>query len=81
MLIRFYGTRGSLPTPGASTVRYGGNTSCVMVRSQSGTLVIIDAVTGAAVLGRELVAAGIARVSSPQACGCGARRTVRSAWW
>ena len=58
MLIRFYGTRGSLPTPGPSTVRYGGNTSCVMVRSQSGTLVIIDAGTGAAVLGRELVAAG-----------------------
>ena len=58
MLVRFYGTRGSLPTPGPSTVRYGGNTSCVMVRSQSGTLVIIDAGTGAAVLGRELVAAG-----------------------
>ena len=55
MLIRFYGTRGSIPTPGASTIRYGGNTSCVLVRSNSGTLVVLDAGTGAAVLGRELV--------------------------
>jgi ribonuclease BN (tRNA processing enzyme) len=58
VLIRFYGTRGSLPTPGPSTVRYGGNTSCVLVRSNSGTLVVLDAGTGAAVLGRELAANG-----------------------
>ena len=58
MLIRFYGTRGSLPSPGSGTVRYGGNTSCVMVRSISGTLVVVDAGTGAAVLGRELMATG-----------------------
>ena len=57
MLIRFYGTRGSLPTPGSSTIRYGGNTSCVLVRSNSGTLVVLDVGSGAAALGRELVIA------------------------
>jgi len=56
MRIRFYGTRGSIATPGPTTVRYGGNTSCVTVRSESGTLVILDVGTGAAILGRELIA-------------------------
>jgi ribonuclease BN (tRNA processing enzyme)/CheY-like chemotaxis protein len=55
MRVRFYGTRGSLATPGAGTLRYGGNTSCVTVRSESGTLVLLDIGTGAAVLGRELM--------------------------
>lgn len=58
MRVRFYGTRGSIATPGAATIRYGGNTSCVAVRSRSGTLVVLDMGTGAAVLGRELTAAG-----------------------
>ena len=58
MRIRFYGTRGSIATPGPTTVRYGGNTSCVAVRSESGTLVILDVGTGAAILGRELMAEG-----------------------
>jgi ribonuclease BN (tRNA processing enzyme) len=39
-------------------LRYGGNTSCVSVRSDSGTLIILDVGTGAAVLGRELLASG-----------------------
>src|SRR5262245_59160275 len=54
MRITFYGTRGSIATPGPATVRYGGNTSCVVVRSGSGTLVVLDMGTGAAILGREL---------------------------
>jgi ribonuclease BN (tRNA processing enzyme)/CheY-like chemotaxis protein len=58
MRVRFYGTRGSLATPGAGTLRYGGNTSCVTVRSESGTLVLLDIGTGAAVLGRELMGEG-----------------------
>ena len=33
MRIRFWGTRGSLPKPGPTTLRYGGNTSCVEVRT------------------------------------------------
>jgi phosphoribosyl 1,2-cyclic phosphodiesterase/DNA-binding response OmpR family regulator len=56
MRVTFYGTRGSIATPGPSTVRYGGNTSCVSVRSDAGTLIILDIGTGAAVLGRELMA-------------------------
>ena len=56
MLVRFWGTRGSLAKPGPSTVRYGGNTSCVEVRSAAGTLVVIDCGTGAHGLGQALVA-------------------------
>ena len=58
MRVRFFGTRGSIATPGPHTLRYGGNTSCVEVRSNSGTLVVLDMGTGAAVLGRELMARG-----------------------
>lgn len=54
MLIRFWGTRGSLPKPGPSTVRYGGNTSCVEVRSAAGTVVVLDCGTGAHGLGLAL---------------------------
>ncbi|RVU19796.1 MBL fold metallo-hydrolase [Methylobacterium oryzihabitans] len=60
MLVRFYGTRGSLPVPGPGTVRYGGNTSCVCVRSRRGTLVVLDIGTGAYALGRDLTAKGLA---------------------
>jgi ribonuclease BN (tRNA processing enzyme)/DNA-binding response OmpR family regulator len=58
MKVRFYGTRGSIATPGPSTLRYGGNTSCVAVRSDAGTLVLLDIGTGASVVGRELMAQG-----------------------
>ncbi|HEX4181509.1 MAG TPA: GAF domain-containing protein [Caulobacteraceae bacterium] len=58
MKVRFYGTRGSIATPGQATLRYGGNTSCVAVQSDSGTLVILDIGTGASVIGRELMAKG-----------------------
>jgi phosphoribosyl 1,2-cyclic phosphodiesterase/CheY-like chemotaxis protein len=55
MRVRFWGTRGSVPTPGATTVRYGGNTSCVEVRAADGTLVVLDCGTGAIALGRALL--------------------------
>ena len=58
MRVRFFGTRGSIATPGPHTLRYGGNTSCIEVQSNAGTLVILDMGTGAAVLGRELMARG-----------------------
>lgn len=54
MNITFWGTRGSIPTPGHRTVRYGGNTACVEVRSSSGALLILDAGTGIRELGRAL---------------------------
>jgi len=58
MLVRFWGTRGSIAKPGPSTVRYGGNTSCVELRSSGGTLVVLDCGTGAHGLGQALVASG-----------------------
>jgi len=49
--IRFWGTRGSLATPGRETIRYGGNTSCVEVLSDAGHLLVLDAGTGIRPLG------------------------------
>ena len=54
MKIKLWGTRGSLATPGADTMRYGGNTSCVEVRSRSGNVLVLDAGTGIYPLGRAL---------------------------
>ena len=56
MRVRFWGVRGSLPVPGQRTERYGGNTSCVEVRSESGTRIVVDAGTGIRKLGKELAA-------------------------
>jgi len=56
--VQFWGTRGSLPTPGPSTLRYGGNTPCLAIRSARGTLVIIDGGTGLHRLGQKLRSGG-----------------------
>lgn len=56
MELRFWGTRGSIATPGPSTNRYGGNTSCVEVKTNSGRRYIFDAGTGARPLGAHLMA-------------------------
>ncbi|MSQ14506.1 MAG: MBL fold metallo-hydrolase [Dehalococcoidia bacterium] len=53
--IKFWGTRGSIPTPGLSTLRYGGNTSCVEIRTSDNTLIILDAGSGIRELGRSLL--------------------------
>jgi len=53
--IRYWGTRGSVPTPGPGTVRHGGNTSCVEVRTDGGTLLVLDCGTGGRLLGQALV--------------------------
>lgn len=55
MLVRFWGTRGSIAKPGPDTFRFGGNTSCVEVRSDAGTLLVIDCGTGAHDLGQALM--------------------------
>lgn len=55
MIVRFWGTRGSVPTPGPTTHRYGGNTSCVEVRAgTTDSIVIIDAGTGIRALGASM---------------------------
>jgi len=55
MKIRFWGVRGSIPTPGKSTARYGGNTSCIEVETNKGTTIIFDAGTGIRDLGMSLL--------------------------
>ena len=54
MRITFHGVRGSVPTPGPSTVRYGGNSVCVEVQLADGTLIVLDAGTGIRELGKKL---------------------------
>src|SRR5205085_6524458 len=49
----FWGVRGSIPTPGAGTVRYGGNTSCIEVRAD-GQIIVLDAGSGIRLLGQSL---------------------------
>ena len=56
--VTFWGTRGSIAKAGPQTVRYGGNTSCVEVRSASGALLVIDCGTGAHSLGQALLGGG-----------------------
>jgi len=53
MKVTFWGTRGSIPSPGADTARFGGNTSCVEVQA-GGHLLIFDAGTGIRPLGLAL---------------------------
>jgi phosphoribosyl 1,2-cyclic phosphodiesterase len=55
MKARFWGVRGSIPSPGPSTIRYGGNTTCIEVRGDDGSLVILDAGTGIFPLAQELL--------------------------
>ncbi|MCK9388306.1 MAG: MBL fold metallo-hydrolase [Sulfuritalea sp.] len=55
MKVRFWGVRGSIPSPGPHTIRYGGNTTCIEVRSDEGALIILDAGTGIFPLAQELL--------------------------
>ena len=55
MRLRFWGTRGSIATPGPGTVRYGGNTSCVEMVTNAGQHFIFDCGTGARPLGQALI--------------------------
>jgi phosphoribosyl 1,2-cyclic phosphodiesterase len=58
MKIKIWGCRGSIPSPGCDTNVYGGNTTCVEVRLEDGTLLIIDAGTGIRCLGNAILEAG-----------------------
>ncbi len=61
MRARFWGVRGSIPAPGPETNRYGGNTSCVAVRTEHDELIIIDMGTGLMPLGVSLMPAEFGR--------------------
>ncbi|HBL22127.1 MAG TPA: MBL fold metallo-hydrolase [Alteromonas mediterranea] len=54
MRLIFYGVRGSIPTPGAAFVRYGGNTACVHIELEDGTDIVLDSGTGIRLLGEHL---------------------------
>ncbi len=56
MKIRFWGVRGSIASPGPKTVRYGGNTTCIEIRTDSNELIILDAGTGIFPLSQTLLA-------------------------
>lgn len=56
MKVRFWGVRGSIASPGPSTVRYGGNTTCIEIRTDDNELIIIDAGTGIFPLSQTLLA-------------------------
>src|SRR5262249_48611411 len=53
--VKFWGTRGSIPTPGPSTSKYGGNTSCVELRTSNDTLIVLDCGTGIRELGLDVM--------------------------
>jgi phosphoribosyl 1,2-cyclic phosphodiesterase len=56
MKFKFWGVRGSIPSPGPRTARYGGNTTCIEVRSDDDTLIVIDGGTGIFALAQSLIA-------------------------
>jgi len=53
--VTFHGVRGSIPAPGPETLRFGGNTCCVSIRSASGVLLVLDMGTGIISLGKQLL--------------------------
>ena len=64
MKVRFWGTRGSIATPGPGTNHFGGNTSCVELTTASGDLLIFDCGTGVQGLAAELMAQGKKAIDS-----------------
>jgi phosphoribosyl 1,2-cyclic phosphodiesterase len=55
MKFKFWGVRGSIPSPGPRTARYGGNTTCIEVRTDNDTLIILDGGTGLFSLAQSLI--------------------------
>ena len=54
MKITFYGTRGSVPVPDRDFMKFGGNTSCLLLKLEDGHIIIFDAGTGIRKLGDHL---------------------------
>ena len=55
MRVRFWGVRGSIPTPGSTTAAVGGNTPCVQVTGDDGSELVLDAGSGIRALGADLL--------------------------
>lgn len=58
MLLKFFGTRGSVPVCTKDTQKHGGNTTCLFIEAASGDAIIIDAGTGIRELAKELMPRG-----------------------
>ncbi|MDD2902831.1 MAG: MBL fold metallo-hydrolase [Syntrophales bacterium] len=58
MEIKLWGTRGSIPAPGAKTLEFGGNTTCLEILPEAGGRIVIDAGTGMRLLGDQLLESG-----------------------
>jgi phosphoribosyl 1,2-cyclic phosphodiesterase len=56
MKVKFWGVRGSIACPGPKTVRYGGNTTCIEIRTDNNELIVLDAGTGIFQLSQVLLA-------------------------
>jgi len=59
MIIKCWGSRGSIPVSGKEYIKYGGDTTCLEIRSQSGDIIIVDAGTGIRRLGNKLINEGV----------------------
>jgi len=59
MVIKIWGSRGSIPVCGQEYVRYGGDTTCIEIRTKNGRVIIVDAGTGIRRLGKALLAEGL----------------------
>ena len=63
MLLKFYGTRGSIPVCNKDTQKYGGNTTCIYIESSAGDIIIVDAGTGIRELGGSLITQGKTKIN------------------
>lgn len=61
MLIKCWGCRGSIPVSGKEYIKYGGDTTCLEIRAESGDIIIVDAGTGIRRLGLQLIKEGLLR--------------------
>lgn len=62
MFIKCWGSRGAIPVSGSGFIRYGGDTTCIEIRSESGDLLILDAGSGLRVLGDKLITEGVEKI-------------------
>ncbi|MEJ2097012.1 MAG: MBL fold metallo-hydrolase, partial [Deltaproteobacteria bacterium] len=59
MFITCWGSRGSIPVSGKEYNKYGGDTTCIEIRTKSGEIIIVDAGTGIRRLGNKLIQEGL----------------------
>jgi phosphoribosyl 1,2-cyclic phosphodiesterase len=59
MFVKIWGARGSIPVSGQEYIKYGGDTTCIEIRSKNGRVIIIDAGTGIRRLGKDLLVQGL----------------------